>query len=105
RAPLPRSHLLSPLFPYTTLFRSSGCSTEEPCSRYTSAANSSIEAIVWICRSASSICSSVAGRTGTSGGSSVVWVTPDTPAGWARSEEHTSELQSRFDLVCRLLLE
>src|SRR5438067_6141132 len=26
------------------------------------------------------------------------------PAG-RRSEEHTSELQSRFDLVCRLLLE
>src|SRR5437868_8008845 len=26
-------------------------------------------------------------------------------AGRARSEEHTSELQSRFDLVCRLLLE
>src|SRR5207249_6769628 len=31
-------------------------------------------------------------------------------AGWGmvlagRSEEHTSELQSRFDLVCRLLLE
>src|SRR5699024_2941714 len=25
--------------------------------------------------------------------------------GWSRSEEHTSELQSRFDLVCRLLLE
>src|SRR5699024_11508625 len=24
---------------------------------------------------------------------------------WTRSEEHTSELQSRFDLVCRLLLE
>src|SRR5438067_4072302 len=24
---------------------------------------------------------------------------------YARSEEHTSELQSRFDLVCRLLLE
>src|SRR5207249_8287223 len=35
----------------------------------------------------------------------------DYPAGTfrtvviARSEEHTSELQSRFDLVCRLLLE
>src|SRR2546422_7770887 len=28
-------------------------------------------------------------------------VTPDTP----RSEEHTSELQSRLHLVCRLLLE
>src|SRR5207249_11564614 len=34
---------------------------------------------------------------------------PFHPAGVARektrSEEHTSELQSRFDLVCRLLLE
>src|SRR5207249_11877637 len=30
----------------------------------------------------------------------------DHPGGeWKRSEEHTSELQSRFDLVCRLLLE
>src|SRR5206468_4472774 len=27
------------------------------------------------------------------------------PAGMVRSEEHTSELQSRSDLVCRLLLE
>src|SRR5256884_6318526 len=26
-------------------------------------------------------------------------------AGWQRSEEHTSELQSRLHLVCRLLLE
>src|SRR5699024_8031749 len=28
-----------------------------------------------------------------------------TRSGVGRSEEHTSELQSRFDLVCRLLLE
>src|SRR5215471_21615937 len=27
------------------------------------------------------------------------------PRRWSRSEEHTSELQSRRDLVCRLLLE
>src|SRR5699024_11510388 len=27
------------------------------------------------------------------------------PNTFSRSEEHTSELQSRFDLVCRLLLE
>src|SRR5699024_12504304 len=27
------------------------------------------------------------------------------PSYYTRSEEHTSELQSRFDLVCRLLLE
>src|SRR2546421_8395641 len=29
----------------------------------------------------------------------------DHPPGQSRSEEHTSELQSRSDLVCRLLLE
>src|SRR5438105_8527008 len=29
----------------------------------------------------------------------------DAPPGNFRSEEHTSELQSRVDLVCRLLLE
>src|SRR5438034_2353279 len=29
----------------------------------------------------------------------------DRPAGGVRSEEHTSELQSHSDLVCRLLLE
>src|SRR5699024_11611141 len=43
------------------------------------------------------------------------WSLPVTPPRWPtrshvcvrtmRSEEHTSELQSRFDLVCRLLLE
>src|SRR5689334_24535435 len=32
-------------------------------------------------------------------------VAPDTPLGAVRSEEHTSELQSQFHLVCRLLLE
>src|SRR5438067_5126344 len=32
-------------------------------------------------------------------------VTVGSPATPFRSEEHTSELQSRFDLVCRLLLE
>src|SRR5204863_7845260 len=30
---------------------------------------------------------------------------PETAASPSRSEEHTSELQSRRDLVCRLLLE
>src|SRR5450830_402347 len=35
------------------------------------------------------------------------WGQPADPVGLEphRSEEHTSELQSRFDLVCRLLLE
>src|SRR5438067_7214490 len=34
-----------------------------------------------------------------------VWPTAPGRPGFRRSEEHTSELQSRFDLVCRLLLE
>src|SRR5437868_11943782 len=33
------------------------------------------------------------------------WVVVATNTYTLRSEEHTSELQSRFDLVCRLLLE
>src|SRR2546428_5744905 len=33
------------------------------------------------------------------------WVQTQNLAGVNRSEEHTSELQSRSDLVCRLLLE
>src|SRR5699024_12068709 len=33
------------------------------------------------------------------------YVAIDRPKLLVRSEEHTSELQSRFDLVCRLLLE
>src|SRR5690606_40732347 len=32
------------------------------------------------------------------------WISPCL-TGWERSEEHTSELQSRENLVCRLLLE
>src|SRR5699024_11555370 len=34
-----------------------------------------------------------------------VWKNSDGQFVVTRSEEHTSELQSRFDLVCRLLLE
>src|SRR5699024_12448669 len=44
------------------------------------------------------------GTTGTEAPSETTG-TETTDATEARSEEHTSELQSRFDLVCRLLLE
>src|SRR2546430_13361489 len=33
-----------------------------------------------------------------------IWAVPSN-RGWPRSEEHTSELQSQSNLVCRLLLE
>src|SRR5690554_7270919 len=36
---------------------------------------------------------------------SMAWAEPIIPTSGARSEEHTSELQSRPQLVCRLLLE
>src|SRR5579885_3750365 len=38
-------------------------------------------------------------------GPAPLWHCHPTAFSWCRSEEHTSELQSRFDLVCRLLLE
>src|SRR5699024_12845409 len=74
---IPRPPPRSTLFPYTTLFRS--CWPWRP----------------WPCG-----CTRSTTRT-------------DRPGrghgcgrhGRRRSEEHTSELQSRFDLVCRLLLE
>src|SRR5207249_6852830 len=37
------------------------------------------------------------------GGALLLAALPDLGRPLARSEEHTSELQSRFDLVCRLL--
>src|SRR5437868_12444568 len=56
----------------------------------------------WISRAISSLPVPVSPvtRTEMSVPATLVLVTGET-----RSEEHTSELQSRFDLVCRLLLE
>src|SRR2546428_9501038 len=48
----------------------------------------------------------LAGRTGRMGSvTGSVWIPTGTTDCNERSEEHTSELQSRSDLVCRLLLE
>src|SRR5699024_11472421 len=44
-------------------------------------------------------------RGGRGGRGNSRFASPRNPAPDFRSEEHTSELQSRFDLVCRLLLE
>src|SRR5699024_12865564 len=89
------------LFPYTTLFRSSWASR----SRLFWARASSARAV------ASESTASTARQSSTTVNSRVSaplrtgrWdVSIGTPP--LRSEEHTSELQSRFDLVCRLLLE
>src|SRR5260221_4898196 len=71
----------STLFPYTTLFRSNGRSAPWP-----SSSTSAISAPP--ARSPA-----LSARSGSSRKAS------------PRSEEHTSELQSHSDLVCRLLLE
>src|SRR5437868_10198301 len=69
----------STLFPYTTLFRSR---EEAPVGAWAVVASERVDLLIDRHRA---------------------------PAEWhgrpQRSEEHTSELQSRFDLVCRLLLE
>src|SRR5437868_7663936 len=83
---LPRSPR-SPLFPYTTLFRSRTAGSV----RRTGIAHDQ--------RCCASRCSTGKAR-GDAGRR-----TPRALPVEQRSEEHTSELQSRFDLVCRLLLE
>src|SRR5256885_13235598 len=77
----------STLFPYTTLFRSSGLELVRERSRAL-AANVRDQEVLH------------AGRPELAGAVALCQV-----RGAARSEEHTSELQSPCNLVCRLLLE
>src|SRR3712207_8474141 len=86
----------STLFPYTTLFRSeSGGRRHELAGRRNILGKGSSEREESKCKARSSRCSRTRRRTPRLAGSSGRW----------RSEEHTSELQSRLYLVCRLLLE
>src|SRR5699024_11838362 len=97
--PLPPS---STLFPYTTLFRSwtyHQCPRPSRCRRlHCPWCQCHRSPWCWCYRSLRTAMERhpESARPGTS-----------QPAWWhqRRSEEHTSELQSRFDLVCRLLLE
>src|SRR5699024_12068899 len=77
----------STLFPYTTLFRS-GIQDKSKMGAFSLDASLSVAAI-----------------TGSHSFLERCWVRRKEMASSNRSEEHTSELQSRFDLVCRLLLE
>src|SRR5690606_40276570 len=95
----------SPLFPYTTLFRSHRPGICTP-GRPSGCCCFSVKTTTSNWR-ASCPCS----RSAAPGGSARCTVTviatasPPNPccAGGGRSEEHTSELQSRENLVCRLL--
>src|SRR5699024_12824865 len=105
-SPLYSSSLLQPLphpflFPYTTLFRSLRWPIPEVIQQLENVL------ITQVARRAKYLLitteqGQLLVHLGMSG---VLRVVPQgTPAN-TRSEEHTSELQSRFDLVCRLLLE
>src|SRR2546427_5942249 len=74
----------STLFPYTTLFRSPPSATHGSCTNWT-------RTPTW--RSSARNCSACRPDAAQCSGTPV------------RSEEHTSELQSQSNLVCRLLLE
>src|SRR3712207_8268762 len=79
----------STLFPYTTLFRSGWVTQRSPCGPPPSPRTPRRRATLGSRKRTSS---SRAQRRCAVGS-------------WTRSEEHTSELQSRQYLVCRLLLE
>src|SRR3712207_8102276 len=85
----------STLFPYTTLFRSPAPLTPPKTEQEVSAALRVLRE-----RYRASVANVVAGFRYLA---AQLTVAPDKPE--VRSEEHTSELQSRQYLVCRLLLE
>src|SRR2546430_10650657 len=86
----------STLFPYTTLFRSDGAAilnADDPVVR--DYGDRTPARVVWFGTEAPADVAAEA-----------VEVSPGTGlASFVRSEEHTSELQSQSNLVCRLLLE
>src|SRR5690606_41374216 len=91
-----------PLFPYTTLFRSTGVVAEVGGGELPAAGG--LPTVVEVLEASGVVPSrSAARRTIAEGGAYLNNEKLTDPE--ARSEEHTSELQSREKLVCRLLLE
>src|SRR5437868_9641732 len=80
------------LFPYTTLFRSPG-------SHFTTLSMKRVFAVVFLLFLGFAFCPTLYAQD-----RPLIPITK-YPRKDTRSEEHTSELQSRFDIVCRLLLE
>src|SRR2546430_10366132 len=83
----------STLFPYTTLFRSRECGRTGRGGRPGAA------------RARRAAHAARSGATGEGGGAALARLHCTTGTGVGRSEEHTSELQSQSNIVCRLLLE
>src|SRR5207248_10215041 len=97
----PRRPPRSTLFPYTTLFRSQGMVLGDAAGGAEDKAPSQLGGILVAAAGTSGTANrdaAIAERRHVEGGVA-------HPGGDQRSEEHTSELQSPYDLVCRLLLE
>src|SRR5699024_11607913 len=92
----------TPIIPYTTLFRS-----EAALRAIISEASKSAPPSIPDRKKAGTRLSFVRSRAVCGAKSPVKLISPVTltMAATIRSEEHTSELQSRFDIVCRLLVE
>src|SRR5689334_23793155 len=84
----------STLFPYTTLFRSRSCRRGIQVDKAT---GKQVTGLVYLFYLSTNNVSKSSGKSFT--------VFSNSIAVRLRSEEHTSELQSQFHLVCRLLLE
>src|SRR5699024_12289953 len=83
----------STLFPYTTLFRSLAITCANTC------------LLLLILSSKYVFLIAVLTKNSVVANGKKKMLLPNNSISYKRSEEHTSELQSRFDLVCRLLLE
>src|SRR5438105_8638353 len=95
-----RHHSRSTLFPYTTLFRS--VAEADGALWVANSRNGSVSRIDPVSNQVTATISMTC-RSQCLGGA--VPLALASVANQIRSEEHTSELQSRVDLVCRLLLE
>src|SRR5438552_11804868 len=93
---MPRPRPSFPLFPYTTLFRSERY--RDPIFRFAYRLLGSVEAAEDVTHDCFLSLIKDPGRFDSSRASLRTYI-------YARSEEHTSELQSPDHLVCRLLLE
>src|SRR5436309_9895264 len=87
-------------FPYTTLFRSQEVEEKRPQARSLDGAGGHRRDVFLVLRAAP-VSAALAASAAYSASKSVA----PCASRAARSEEHTSELQSREKLVCRLLLE
>src|SRR5699024_12391062 len=91
----PTRHLRPPLFPYTTLFRSRERASFLTVDSYAIRLDLTTGPETFRTETTLRLASTQARET----------FVDLIAASEGRSEEHTSELQSRFELVCRLLLE